>query len=290
MAKETEVGVIVSTETMHTQALTDFARRLEKLGYHSLWLPELFGREPIATAGFLLGQTQQLHVATGIANIYVRDAHAMAQTRQTLGELSGGRFILGLGVSNVGLNMTRGHDWEMPLPKMRAYLDAMDAADVEAPSPVQPTPVYIAAHGPKLQALGAERTDGIITYLMPPEHTAISRTRIGPSAALSVVSPFLAESAPAIAREKARKALRYYLTLDYYHREWNKLGFSNADYADGGSDRLIDSLVGWGDEQALRKRVAAYCEAGASRVVIMPFDTARGDGADSLSLLAPKNH
>jgi probable F420-dependent oxidoreductase len=211
----------------------------------------------------------------------------MAQTRQTLAELSGERFILGLGVSNVGLNTTRGHDWQMPLPKMRTYLDAMDAATIEAPAPARPAPLYIAAHGPRLQALGAERTDGIITYLMPPEHTAASRARIGSTAVLNVVSPFLAESDPATARAKARKALQYYVTLDYYHREWSKLGFSSADYVDGGSDRLIDALVGWGDEDALRKRVAAYREAGANRVVIMPFDTPRADGTDSLSLLAP---
>ena len=287
MSVEIDVGVIVSTETMQTQALTSFAKRLEAQGYESLWLPELFGREPIATAGYLLGQTERLRVATGIANVYVRDAHAMAQTRQTLAELSGGRFILGLGVSNVGLNTTRGHDWQMPLPKMRDYLDAMDAATIEAPEPAQPAALYIAAHGPKLQALGGERTDGIITYLMLPEHTVSSRARIGPTAALNVVSPFLAESDPTIAREKARKALQYYLTLDYYHREWSKLGYTEADFADGGSDRLIDALVAWGDEDALRERVAAYRSAGASRVVIMPFDTARDDGTDSLSLLAP---
>jgi probable F420-dependent oxidoreductase len=287
MSSPTNVGVIVATEAMQSQALTDFAVRLESHGYESLWLPELFGREPVATAGFLLGQTEHLHLATGIANVYVRDADAMAQTRQTLSELSGGRFILGLGVSNVGLNTTRGHDWQTPLSKMRAYLDAMDDATVESPEPANAAPLYIAAHGPMLQALGAERTDGIITYLMPPEHTATSRAHIGPSATLSVVSPFLAEPDPSIARGKARKALRYYLTLDYYHREWNKLGFSSADYAHGGSDRLIDMLVGWGNEDALRARVAAYHDAGASRVVIMPFDTARSDGADSLSLLAP---
>ena len=287
MSSGPKLGVIVSTESMQTRALADFARRLEQHGYESLWLPELFGREPVATAGYLLGQTERLQVATGIANIYVRDAHATAQIGRTLAELSGGRFILGLGVSNVGLNTTRGHNWQMPLPKMRAYLDAMDAAVIESPAPPQPAPLYIAAHGPKLQALGAARTDGIITYLMPPEHTAASRARIGPAAALSVVSPFLAESDPAAARTKARKALHYYLTLDYYHREWSKLGFSSSDYDGGGSDRLIDMLVGWGDEDALRKRVAAYREAGATRVVIMPFDTAQGDGADSLSLLAP---
>lgn len=287
MPADLDLGVIVSTETMDTQSLTAFCRRLETLGYESLWLPELFGREPVATAGYLLGRTERLNVATGIANVYVRDAHAMAQTRQTLAELSGGRFILGLGVSNEGLNTTRGHRWEMPLPKMRSYLDAMDAAAIDSPEPVAPAPLHMAAHGPKLQTLGAERTDGVITYLMPPTHTATSREHIGPAPALSAVCPFLAESDPTIARSRARKALRYYVTLDYYHREWTKLGFSDADFADGGSDRLIDTLVAWGGEEALRERMAAYRDAGATRVIVMPFDSARGDGADSLSVLAP---
>ncbi len=287
MAEEPDLGVIVQTEAMPTDALVDFVRRLETQGYESLWLPELFGREPIATAAYLLGRSQRLRLASGIANVYVRDAHAMAQTRQTLAELSGGRFVLGLGVSNVGLNATRGHQWQMPLPKMRDYLDAMEAAVVESPPPEKPAPLYIAAHGPKLQTLGAQRTDGIITYLMPPEHTLASRERIGPVPELSVVCPFLAETDPPLARGKARKGLEYYLTLDYYHREWEKLGYTSADFADGGSDRLIDMLVAWGGEEALRSRVAAYRDAGASRVVIMPFDLGRRDGADSLSLLAP---
>ncbi|MEQ8857939.1 MAG: TIGR03620 family F420-dependent LLM class oxidoreductase [Pseudomonadales bacterium] len=283
-----EVGVIASTEHLGTDALCAFAAQLESLGYESLWLPELFGREPVATAGYLLGRTQRLKLATGIANVYVRDAHAMAQTRRTLAELSGGRFIVGLGVSNPGLNATRGHAWEMPLPKMRAYLDAMAAAAIEGPEPQVPAPLLIAAHGPRLQALGAERTDGIITYLMPPEHTAAARERIGPASTLSVVSPFLAETNPQTARAKARKALRYYTSLDYYHREWRKLGFGDADFADGGSDRLIDMLVGWGDQAALHKRLNAFREAGADRVIIMPFDSLREAGDDALSLLAPE--
>lgn len=289
MPADPTLGVIIATETMDAETLARFAQRLELLGYDSVWLPELFGREPVATAGYLLGRTEGLKVATGIANVYVRDAYAMAQTRRTLAELSGGRFILGLGVSNEGLNSARGHRWEMPLPKMREYLDAMDAAAaaLDAPEPPRPAPLYIAAHGPKLQRLGARRTDGVITYLMPPTHTATSRDRIGPEPALSVVCPFLAESDPASARQKARKALRYYVTLDYYHREWTKLGFGSADFADGGSDRLIDTLVAWGSEAALRERVDAYREAGATRVIVMPFDAARGDGADALSLLAP---
>ena len=281
------IGVIIATEAMPAQELAKFVRRLEQQGYESLWLPELFGREPVATAGFLLAQTERLRVAMGIANVYVRDAHAMAQTRRTLAELSGGRFILGLGVSNPGLNATRGHEWHPPLSKMRRYLEAMEAAAIDSPAPAQPAPLYIAAHGPKLQALGAERTDGIITYLMPPEHTAKSRSLVGPDTELTVVSPFLAEADPMLARKKARKALQYYVTLDYYHREWTKLGFTAEDFADGGSDRLIDTLVGWGDENALRARLAAYRDAGASRIVIMPWDTARTDGADTLSVLAP---
>jgi probable F420-dependent oxidoreductase len=285
MSEQTRFGVIISSETMGSTALVDFTQWLEANGYESLWLPELFGREPVATAGYLLGKTERISIATGIANIYARDAHAMAQARQTLAELSSGRFLLGLGVSNVGLNATRGHDWLMPLPKMRDYLEAMDKAAIDSPTPSAPAPLYIAAHGPKLQRLGAERTDGIITYLMPPEHTVTARKNIGPDPELSVVCPFLAESDPVIARQKSRKALSYYVTLDYYHREWTKLGFTDEDFAGGGSDRLIDMLVAWGDAQALRARVAAYVSAGASRVIVMPFDADRQDGKGSLSLL-----
>jgi len=150
-----------------------------------------------------------------------------------------------------------------------------------------PAPLYIAAHGPRLQTLGAERTDGIITYLMPPAHAAASRARIGRGTRLSVVSPFLAETDPDTARRKARKALSYYLTLDYYHREWQKLGFDAADFANGGSDRLIDTLVAWGDERALRNRLEAFEAAGADRLIVMPFDASRSDGGGSLALLSP---
>ena len=287
MADATPLGVIIATEAMDTEALTACAHRLEAQGYESLWLPELFVREPVSTAGYLLGQTQTLKVATGIANVYVRDAHAMAQTRQTLAELSSGRFILGLGVSNPGLNGSRGHEWQAPLPTMRSYLQAMQEAQIDSPAPDHPAPLYIAAHGPKLQTLGAQQTDGIITYLMPPEHTATSREHVGADTELTVVAPLLAEADPDIARRKARKALQYYVTLDYYHREWRKLGFTDEDFSQGGSDRLIDMLVGWGDESALQDRLATYRDAGADRVVIMPWDLAREDGGDTLLVLAP---
>lgn len=270
-----QLGVLIGTESFAADTLVEFAAAIESLGYESLWVPELTGREPVATASYLLARTERLKIGTGIANVYVRDAHCMAQTRQTLAELSGGRFMLGLGVSNVGLNSARGHQWQAPLPKLRAYLDAMAAAEVHSPAPARPAPLYVAAHGPKLQALGAGRTDGILTYLMPPTHTAEARARIGDAAELSAVCPLLAEPDAATARARIRKQLRYYLTLDYYHREWRQLGFTDADFADGGSDVLVDTIVGWGNAAALKARVSSYEQAGATRLIVMPLDVHR---------------
>jgi probable F420-dependent oxidoreductase len=264
-------AVLTPTEPFDADGLVHFADALVERGYDSFWLPELIGREPIATAGYLLGRTRRLSIATGIANVYARDAIAMAQARESLTELSGGRFMLGLGVSNAQFNSARGHVWQAPLTKMTAYLDAMDAVKSAAPAPKHPAPIYIAAHGPKLQALGAARTDGIITYLMPPEHTRQSRTHIGPTAELNAAAMFLAETDPATARSKARAALKMYIRLDYYHREWRKLGFGDADFADGGSDALIDTLVSWGDAGTLRARFDAFAQAGATRVIVLPL-------------------
>lgn len=274
-------GVLLPTEQFDPGALVEFVQGLDSRGYDSVWLPELLGREPMATAGYLLGRTQRIAVGTAIANVYVRDAHATAQARQTLAEMSGGRFILGLGVSNATFNAARGHAWQPPLTKMTAYLDAMAAVKVMAPAPAEPPLTYIAAHGPQLQRLGAARTNGVITYLMTPEHARQSRARIGPTADLNTVAMFLAERDPAVARRKARGALKMYVDLDYYHREWRKLGFTDSDFAGGGSDRLVDAMVAWGDADALRERVAAFERAGATRVIVVPLGLQTKDGLDA---------
>ena len=260
-----------------------FVQHLESLGYDSFWIPELFGREPMATAGYLLGQTKRISIASGIANIYVRDPHSMLQTRHTLSEFSEGRFILGLGVSNAGLNERRGHTWRPPIRKMEDFLDAMSAAD-SASSPAQSdSPVYLAAHGPRMQAVASARTDGVLTYLMSPVHTQLTKTRVGPDADISVVCVLLAETDPTAARQTAREALAYYLTLDYYHREWRKVGFSDDDFSNGGSDELIDMLVGWGDRESLLAHIGKHEHAGATRIVIMPLTS----GPSSLGLDNP---
>lgn len=290
MALTSPHGIISILDSLPAAALIECVQGMEALGYGSYWIPELFGREPIATAAYLLANTKTINIATGIANIYVRDPHAMVLARHTLSDLSGGRFILGLGVSNVGLNTARGHTWQAPVGKLSKYLDDMDAVVPDAPTTSGLAPVHIAAHGPKLQALASARSDGSITYLMSPVHTRLSRQRIGSDAGLDVVCMMLAEEDPTRARAAARKALSYYMTLDYYHREWRELGFSDADFANGGSDALIDTLVGWGDTAALQAHIAEHVDAGASRILIMPLDLGAGGVAASktLQVLAPK--
>lgn len=201
--------------------------------------------------------------------------------------LSAGRFILGVGVSNVALNETRGHLWQPPLIKMRNFLDKLATIKVQGAAAAA-APMILAAHGPQLQRLAAERCDGIVTYLMSVEHTRRSRAQLGPRAELNVVCAMLAQTDAITARRLARSALAYYLTLDYYHREWRKLGYSDADFANGGSDQLIDMLVGWGHAAALEAHLAAHLTAGATRVIVMPVDPAPTElEMKTLQVLAP---
>ena len=281
-------GVLAMLDKHSISETTAYVHQLEELGYDSFWIPELFGREPFVAAAHLLGHTSRIVVATGIANIYVRDVHAIAQGRHTLAELSAGRFILGVGVSNVALNDARGHVWQPPLFKMTDFLDKLATIKVQSAAATASAPLILAAHGPQLQRLGGERCDGILTYLMSVEHTRRSRERLGPAAELNVVCAMLAETDASAARRIARTTLAYYLTLDYYHREWRKLGYGDADFCDGGSDRLIDMLVGWGDAATLEARLAAHVAAGATRVIVMPVDPApRELEMRTLQVLAP---
>ncbi len=180
-------GVIVAADTMSPSDLVDYVQRLEALGYESVWIPDMFGREIYVTAGHLLSHTDTLKVATGIAHVYGRDAIASAQAARTLSELSGGRFIHGLGISHPPAAELRGLTWEPPIEKMRTYLTELRAAMagglLHTPADPPPTPIYVAAHGPKMMQVAADLADGANTYMQPPEHTATvpghARTRQG---------------------------------------------------------------------------------------------------------------
>ena len=265
-------SVIFYTDGLEVRELERFARRIEELRYDSLWVTEFTGRDPYTTAAHLLARTQQIKIATGIANVYSHDAIVAAQNRQTLAELSGGRFVLGLGVSHPPMAEMHGLEWLPPLRKMRQYLDVMEATRVDSPPGPAPAPIWLAANGPRLLELVAQRLDGANTYLLPPAHTKRAREILGPEKRLNLVLPCCLCEDAARAREIARRALSIYMPLPAYQREWLKWGFEEADWANGGSDRLIDSLVAWGDEAAIRGRIDEYQAAGASHITLSAYN------------------
>ncbi len=268
------VGVLFNTDRLDGPAFIEYGQRCETAGIESVWVAELFGREPFAAAGALLMATSTLRVGTAIANIYARDAVATAAGSRTLAELSGERFELGIGVSNAGLVAARGHQWEPPIETANAYLDAIRAANLSCPA--AEFTIHLAAHGPKMLDVAADRADGVFTYLMNPEHTERTRAHLHDDAEVTAMMMCLLCPDPTRARDLIRRAIGYYTTLDYYHRAWRSLGFEDADFADGGSDRLIDALVAWGTIDSIRQRLEAQRAAGATRVVVIPLNTEGG--------------
>jgi probable F420-dependent oxidoreductase len=268
-------GLLCFTDHLAAAELVEVAQECERTGVGSLWIPELFGREPLATAGFVIAKTSRIGVATGIANVYARDAIAAAQARRTLAELSGGRFTLGLGVSHPPIAALRGHEWIPPVKKLRAYLDALARAELQSPAPAAPAPVLIAGHGPKLLALAAEKADGAHTYLVTPEHSKRARGILGPEKSLRVVLPYIGEADPERAHAAARAALALYLPFPAYHRLWRTLGFDESDWTGAPSDRLIDSIAAWGTPERIRARAREYLDAGATQVLLSPMQRLR---------------
>jgi probable F420-dependent oxidoreductase len=269
---EANPGIIFYTDALTAPELASFAQRLEELEYDCLLVPEFLGREPFSTVSFVLANTRKLRVATGIANVYARDAIVAAQARQTLAELSGGRFILGLGVSHPPIAEAHGLEWVPPLRKMRGYLVGIEQTQVQSPPPDEPAPIWLAAHGPKMLGLAAERANAANTYLMPPVHTRDARERVGDGFRLNVVLPCCLCEDATIARKIGRAALSIYMRLPAYQQQWLTWGFSAADFENGGSDQLIDSLVAWGDVAAIERRMAEHLEAGATRIMVSPFN------------------
>ena len=275
-----EIGVLFFTDKMDGASLLEYAKRLEDCGVRTLWLPELLGREPFSTAGALLANTETLRIGTGIANVYVRDASSMVAGRRTLAELSDGRFELGLGVSNIGASATRGYKWIPPLQKLRQYFDEMEIASIEMVKPPTPPRLFVAAHGPRLLEFSAQRTDGALTYLMTPKHTTYARKVIGKDKKLHVGQFVLACGDPVLARKIARKAVKYYVSLDYYRREWRDQGFKATDFENDGSDRLIDHLVAWGSVKEIHERLDSHREAGANQIILIPLNATPGIDPD----------
>ncbi|MGX1851183.1 LLM class F420-dependent oxidoreductase [Streptomyces sp. NPDC055299] len=264
------------------------AGEIEQLGYGALWFGETPANESMSQAAVLLAATERITVATGIANIWVRDASAAHAGARTLAEAYDGRFLLGLGASHAPLVGARGHAYTKPLAAMRAYLDAMDEAPDDGPTAEAAPGRVLAALGPKMLELARDRTAGAHPYFVTPEHTARAREILGAGPLLAPEQAVLLESDPATARALAREHhTRFYLQLPNYTGSLRRLGFGDEDFAAGGSDRLVDAIVAWGDVDAVRRRIMEHHDAGADHVAVQPVAADRGLGLDQLRELAP---
>jgi probable F420-dependent oxidoreductase len=256
------------------------AQDIERLGYGALWFPHQMGREPFSLAAYLLGRTDRLVVGTGVAIAFAYEPMIAASAARTLSEAFEDRFILGLGVSNQMYNSLRGFAYERPVAFMREYLARMKSAPYEAARPAQEAPIVIAALMPKMLELAAAETRGTLTYLTTTEQLAKYRAVLGPRPWLCAVQVVMLETDAANARARAREYLALYLGIEHYLQRWKRFGFGDADFTNGGSDRLIDAVVAWGSEDKIRQRIADQFEAGATHVAMIPLDPSGGKGPD----------
>jgi probable F420-dependent oxidoreductase len=244
-------------------------REYERLGYPAVWMPESVGsKEVFAHAALLLAGSERAIVAPGIASVYARDPMAMAAGAKALAEAYPGRFVLGIGVSHAPSVASRGGSYGKPVETMSTYLDGMAAASYAGPEPSEPVPLVLAALGPRMLELAAARADGAHPYFVPVEHTSVARAGLGPEPSLAVEQTAVLSTDPAEARRIGRAFARHYLALPNYANNLRRLGWSDEDIANDGSDRLIDAVIAWGDVDAIVARVKAHLDAGADHVCV----------------------
>jgi probable F420-dependent oxidoreductase len=264
------------------------AAELEQLGYPTLWLPEVIGREPMSHAALLLSATSELVVGAGVAVIHARSATAMQAGWKTLTEAFPGRFVLGLGVGVPGiLEAVHDRPFASPYAAMAGYLEAMERAPYVAKRPKAPLHLVLAALRPRLLGLAAERTQGAMTYFTSVEHTARARDVLGTGPTLIVEQAVVVEPDPAAAREIARRYMATYLQIAIYTDLLRDLGWSDADI-EGPSDALVDAIVAWGSPDDIGERVRQHLGAGADHVCLqaVPADP-RAIPLDEYRALAP---
>ena len=269
-------------------AARDAAATIDRLGYGALWISEgSTGKEAFTNAALLLGATGRIIVATGVANVWARDPVAMNAAANALAEAFPDRFVLGMGISHAAQVDDRGHRYGRPLAAMRDYLSALDAARYEGPRPARAVPRVLGALRRRMLQLARDRTAGAHCYLATPEHTALAREVLGAGPILAPQQAVLLSTDATAARALGRRHLSFYLALPNYVNHLKELGYGDRDVSGGGSDRLVDALVAWGDVDAVRERVAAHLAAGADHVAVQPIGAGRVLGLEQLAELAP---
>ncbi|MBU6317930.1 MAG: LLM class F420-dependent oxidoreductase [Acidobacteria bacterium] len=261
------------------------AAELEALGYSALWIPDV-GGDLFASLANLLGATRTVTIATGILNVWMHTADDAAAAHARLTAEHGPRYLCGIGISHRPfIDMVNAPGtYTKPVDTMAAYLDGLDAAA----TPLAVADRMLAALGPKMLELARTRTAGTHPYLVTPELTAMARAGIGPDGLVASEVGVVLETDPAKAREIARLHLQTYLALPNYANNWKRHGFTDDDIANGGSDRLVDALIGWGDEAAIAARVQQHRDAGADHVCVQVLTSdPRALPVDEWRTLAP---
>ncbi|MEM7216894.1 MAG: TIGR03620 family F420-dependent LLM class oxidoreductase [Pseudomonadota bacterium] len=284
-------GVWYFTDGMAAPDAAAMAQRIESLGYGALWIPETVGRHPFALASWLLANTKTLNIATGIASIYHREPGVTLAAQHTLAEQSDDRFLLGLGVSHAPMvEGVRGLEYKKPLSAMRGYLEKMDASPYTGPRHAQPPKRVIAALGPKMLELARDQCTGAHPYFSSPVHTKMAREILGPDAWLCVEQKVILETDRAQVLAAARGTAQIYIGLPNYRNNWLRMGLTEEDLADGGSERFVDETFAWGDEASIRARIQEHIDAGASHVCVQPVHPSGEFGRldwDALEALKP---
>jgi probable F420-dependent oxidoreductase len=297
------VGVWGHLDSLAADDLRGFARRVADLGYSALWVPETVGREPFVSLGAMAAVAAEtgLHLGTSIASIYARDAVTTKAAAMSLHELTGGRFTLGLGVSHPHLvTRLRGHEYDRPVPAMRAYLEAYRAAPYKGPlhDDGSTSPVLLAALRTQMTRLAATAADGAFPYLVTPSHLLGMRRILDETVGSGSARPFLAVTLPVVLdtdAERARTAARTYLTpylrTPNYRASWLEQDFAEHDWDAPGSDRLVDAMVAHGDSDRIAHRVRELHDAGADHVALIALssDGLTEENLPALEALAPLN-
>jgi probable F420-dependent oxidoreductase len=261
---------------------------IEEMRFGTIWLGEALAREPFAAAAIILAATNHIIVATGIANIYARDATAMMNGARTLAEAWPNRFVLGVGVSHLPLVKQRGHEYERPVSAMRAYLEAMENAPYRAAMPSDPPPILLAALGVKMLQLARERTVGAHPYFVPVEHTLEARGILGEDRILAPELAVVFARNREAARASGDRYLKTYLNYENYRRNLARMGWPHDELAPPGSDRIFDAVVAWGSEDEIARKVRLHHEAGADHVAVQVLTrTPERAPLDDLRRLAP---
>tara|TARA_B100001057_G_scaffold450655_1_gene492923 strand:- start:1280 stop:2170 length:891 start_codon:yes stop_codon:yes gene_type:complete len=287
MRKPSGLGVWARTNVLDRDQLAELAETVEHFGYQTLWYPESLSYEALVVAGYLLSNTQDLIVASGIANIYARDAVTAAQGYDSLNRLYGGRFVLGLGVSHIPLvEGARGHSYGKPVTTMRQYLRDMVSAQIDPTIKFDDRAIVLAALGPKMLELASVSAKGALPYCVTPDHTAEARKVMGPEAWLCVEQKICLTEDEGAARAVQREQMAPYMTMNNYRNNWFRLGFTEEEVTGKASTRFLDAMVVWGNEHFIQDCIDAHFKAGADQVVIQAFRPDGGLGPDPTALKA----